>query len=86
MVAKVTVGTSAVKLAFGPADRPVLQNLGAGDIYFGSTSDVTANNGIKLTINMGYEFPNTLSQIPGWSEVWVIASEAGTDLRIANVG
>ena len=86
MAEKVTVGTTAVKLDFGPADRPVIQNLGSGDLYFGPTSAVTANSGIKLSVGMGYEFPNVLKNIAGWPEVWVIASAAGTDVRVANVG
>jgi len=86
MVQKITVGTAAVKIPVGQADRPVLQNLGPGDVYFGTSNAVSAANGLKLTVGMGYEFPDTLSKVAGWNEVWVIASEAATDLRIANVG
>lgn len=86
MVIKVTVGVTAVQLPFGEADRPVVQNLGPGDVYLGDGPTVSANNGIKLEPGVGYEFPNTLKKISDWKGVWVIASEAGTDVRVANVG
>lgn len=86
MTTGMTIGTTAVKLPFGPADRPVIQNLGPGDLYFGSNDGVGIYTGIKLVVGAGYEFPATLSAIPAWDEVWVVASEEGTDVRIANVG
>jgi hypothetical protein len=83
----ITVNTTAVKLPFGAADRPVLQNVSTGgDIYFGNSDQVTASNGLRLAPGVGYEFPSTLSQIADWDEVWVIASQAGVSLRVANVG
>lgn len=83
----ITVNTTAVQLPFGPADRPVLQNISTlGDVYFGNSDQVTTSNGLRLAPGVGYEFPSTLSLIADWDEVWVIASQAGVQLRIANVG
>jgi hypothetical protein len=78
---RILVGTTAVKI---PADRsrPVIQNLGPGDIYLDTDGDVDANSGLKLIPNAVYEFPT-----PGAdSNIWVVASEADTDVRVIEAG
>ncbi len=83
--ATLTVNTTAVKVPVGTAQRPVIVNNGSTTIYFGNTNGVTSSNGIPLGPNVGYEFPTDLV-IAGWTEVWVISSGAGGQIRYATVG
>ena len=82
---KITVTTSAVNLPFGDKARPLLQNLGPGDIYFAPDDAVSVNYGFKLPPGMGYEFPDNLGYGSGWMQVWVISTST-SDLRIGSVG
>jgi hypothetical protein len=86
---QVDVGTSEVEL--DTSDYPdsgakgqvlILQNLGAGDIYFDFLTGVDSDSGIKVAAGGGYEVANWG---PG-SKLFVIASASSTDLRYAVVG
>jgi hypothetical protein len=77
--------------------RPVIQNLGAGDLYLGSqfTKDIAIHTayatpalamkgeGLKLTPGCVYEVPAAL--IAGLSELWWYA-DGTCDVRILIVG
>lgn len=84
MLQKITVTTSAVSLPFGTGARPLLQNLGPGNVYFANNSSVSTNYGFKLSPGMGYEFPDDMNRYGGWEEVWVI-SDGTADLRIGGL-
>jgi hypothetical protein len=83
--ATLAVGTTAVKVPVGANERPVIVNTGETTLYIGNTSGVTAANGIPLGPNVGYEFPLTLG-LALWKELYVISSDAGGELRYAQVG
>lgn len=84
-MANVTVGTAAVEIVFDGSARPLIQNLGAGNLYFSRKATVSSSNGIKLTVGSAYEFPDILAASGGPS-VWVVADLAGTDVRYDSVG
>ena len=81
----ITVTSTAQKLDLGDADLPVLQNLGAADVYFGRTASVTSSNGLKLGNGVGYAFDRTLGEAQ-WDGIWVITSSGTADLRYGSVG
>ena len=83
--ASLSVGTTAVQVPLGSAERPVIVNTGSTTLYFGNTNGVTSANGIPLGPNVGYEFPHDLVYA-GWDQLWVISSAAGGQLRYAQVG
>lgn len=83
-MANITVGTTAVELPLGAGARPLIQNLGAGNLYLGRRSTVTSSTGIKLVPGATYEFPADLGLSGG--SVWLIADAAGTDVRYDTVG
>lgn len=78
---RVLVGTTSQKL---PADRsrPVIQNLGPGDVYLDTDGDVDADSGMKLAVGAVYEFPTSGAT----SDIWVVATQADTDVRVIEVG
>ena len=81
---KVTVTTAVFNLPLGTGSRPLLQNLGPGDIYFGDSSSVSVNNGFKLSPGMGYEFPHTLPFSGSFEQIFVV-SNSTADLRYGSV-
>ena len=80
-----SVGTTAVKVPLGNGDVPVIINNGSTTIYFGNTNAVTTSNGIPLGPNVGYEFARTLLDA-GWTELWVVSSAVGGQVRYGTVG
>ena len=70
--------------AFSGTMRPVIQNLGPGDLYLSTSSASITSKGIKLPINAVYELPAVLSE--GAAQVWLAASGGNCDVRIINVG
>lgn len=83
-MAKLTVGTSAVNVTgVSGRGRPIIQNLGPGDIFFDSEPGVTADTGVMLPVGAAYEFSGTISSETGLS---VIATEADTDVRVIVMG
>lgn len=78
---RILVGTTAVQI---PVDRsrPVIQNLGPGDLYLDTDGDVDANSGLKLIPTAVYEFPVAGAGM----NVWVVATQASTDVRVIEIG
>lgn len=79
----ITVGTSAIQISAVGRQKPILQNLGPGDLYLGENDEVTADNGLKLGAGAVFEFSSAISMDDG---LWVIASEADTDVRYMLLG
>jgi len=80
-----SVAMAAVSLpAFTGTMRPVIQNLGPGDLYLGTNNTNLTTVGIKLPVNAVYEIPAVLSE--GASQIWLAASGGNCDVRIINVG
>lgn len=80
----VTAGAPAVQAPFSPTARPVFQNLGPGTLYFNTSKNNVATEGIKLPVNAVYELPTSL--VEGAGEVWFVAVSGNCDVRIVNVG
>lgn len=77
-MANLAVTTSAAQVPTTPGSTYVLQNLGGGDIYVGTSNTVTSSNGYKLVANAVLQFRNPVNQSGG--AIWVIGS-ASADLR-----
>ena len=80
-MARLLVGTTPVRVR-ADRSRPVIQNLGPGDIYLDTDGDVDENSGLKLPVNAVYEFPTAGSL----SLIYLVATEADTDVRIIQMG
>jgi hypothetical protein len=63
----------------------VLANYGLTNMFFGSTSAVTIDNGLPLVSGLAFEFPQNLQQSE-WDEIWVVSDAPGGDLRYGTVG
>lgn len=79
---QIIVGTVSQKIPSGGRTRPVIQNLGPGDVYIDTEGSVTASSGLKLPVGSVYEFPTAGTL----DDIWIVASEAGTDVRVIKVG
>jgi hypothetical protein len=69
---------------FTKSSRPIVQNLGPGNLYLGNTTTSLETVGIKLPINAVYELPAELAE--GASRVCLRAVDDDCDVRIINVG
>ncbi len=76
------VGTSAQKVVAGGRQRPVIQNLGPGVIYLDTGGTVTVSTGLRIPVGAVYEFPTSGSE----DDIWIIATEADTDVRVIEIG
>lgn len=74
----------ATNSGYGNSQQPIIQNLGPGNLYIGTSSTNLASEGIYLPAGAVYEFPATLVDGPG--QVWLQADADNTDVRIINVG
>jgi hypothetical protein len=81
---KLTVGTSPVMLPYKGHVTPMVQNLGPGNVYFDADQNVSASTGIQMQPGAVYEFPRDLSDGGGF--IWLVADQAGCDVRIIRVG
>jgi hypothetical protein len=80
----VVAGQPAVRAPFSRTARPIFQNLGPGNLFFFTSANNVATNGIKLPVNAVYELPTAL--VLGAGEVWFVAVSENCDVRIVNVG
>lgn len=79
-----SVEDGAVKLNFSSDSQPIVQNVGPGDLYLGTTGDDLIATGLFLPPFAVYEFPATL--VDGAGAVWIQADGDTCDVRIINVG
>lgn len=79
---QIILGTTPVKVP-GDRSRPIIQNLGPGNVFFDTDGDVTPSDGILLAPSSVYEFPT-----PGGASVgiFIVADQADTDVRIVVLG
>jgi hypothetical protein len=80
----ITTAEGAVDSGFSGTQQPIIQNLGPGTLYVGTSSDDLANNGLYLPSGAVYEWPATI--LEGSGSVWLLASGGQCDVRIINVG
>ena len=69
---------------YSNSQQPIIQNLGPGNLYIGTSSENLDTEGLYLPAGAVYEFPATLVDGPG--QVWLQADAPDTDVRIINVG
>jgi hypothetical protein len=76
----------AIDTGYDGSNQPIIQNLGPGDINFGSSNGNLLTNGLLLPAGGVYEYPATL--IEGANKLWiqVIVGGVSADVRIINVG
>lgn len=74
----------AVNSGYKLDQQPIVQNLGPGDLYIGTSSTSLTTTGLRLPVNAVYEFPNTLAE--GAGQLWLQANLDDCDARIINVG
>lgn len=79
---QILVGTTAVPVAAGGRQRPVIQNLGPGNVYLDTQGSVTPSSGLKIPVGFTYEFPTSGSL----DSIFIIADQASTDVRIIAIG
>lgn len=70
--------------AFKGSVRPVIQNLGPGVLYIGTSSTNITTVGLEVVVNAVYELPATL--VEGAGRLVLAASGGNCDVRMLNVG
>lgn len=71
-------------IAFNKNSRPIVQNLGPGTLYLGTSPASLATVGLELPVGAVYELPDTL--VEGAGQICLLASGDNCDVRIINVG
>jgi hypothetical protein len=69
---------------FKANDRPIVQNLGPGTLYLGTSSAGISTKGLELPELAVYELPATL--VEGAGRIYIRAANGDCDVRIINVG
>lgn len=80
---QVLVGTEVVDLGIRNRVLPIIQNLGPGDLFINTDEPATLTNGLRLKPGEAMQFMTPSAQEAG---IWVIATEADTDVRIISIG
>ena len=70
--------------AFNGDSRPIVQNLGPGVLFLGTSATGLATKGIELPEAAVYELPAEL--VSGAGKVYILAVDDSCDVRIINVG
>jgi hypothetical protein len=79
-----TPAEGAVDSGYSGTQQPVVQNLGPGDLYLGTSSDDLLTEGIQLPPGAVYEWPKVVQE--GSGSIWMLADGDDCDIRIINVG
>jgi hypothetical protein len=79
-----TVMTTYGLRAFNKDSRPIVQNLGPGTLYLGTSPSNLPTVGIELPEAAVYELPATL--VEGAGRIYLRAVGGDCDVRIINVG
>jgi hypothetical protein len=80
----ITTAQGAVNSGYTGTTQPIIQNLGPGALYVGTTETDLPNNGLYLPPGAVYEFPEVVIEGPG--AIWLQAIGGQCDVRIINVG
>jgi hypothetical protein len=70
--------------AFNKDSRPIVQNLGPGTLYLGTSPSNLASTGLELPEAAVYELPTVL--VEGAGKIFLRAIGDDCDVRIINVG
>ena len=79
-----TPAQGAVNSGYTGTQQPIIQNLGPGVLYVGTTSNDLVNTGLYLPAGSVYEFPEVVVEGPG--AIWLQADLGNCDVRIVNIG
>jgi hypothetical protein len=78
-------GVTPVQLSGVGRGRPVIQNLGPGNVYLGTEeTEADPDAGFKIVPNGGFEFSTAAGFEAGG--VWIASDAADTDVRVISVG
>ncbi len=80
----VTVGTTAIQAVVPDKGRTsliIFNNSTTATVYYGSDNTLTVDNGVPIPPRSGLAFSRETGDDPGIA-YWLIASAAGTDVRI----
>lgn len=80
----VTTAMGATDTGYTGTQQPIVQNLGPGVLYVGTSANNLTTTGLYLPAGAVYEFPNTV--VEGAGAIWIQASGGDCDVRIINVG
>lgn len=69
---------------YSGTQQPIIQNLGPGNLYVGTTNTDLATTGLYLPAGAVYEFPKVVQE--GAGAIWLQADAPDTDVRIINIG
>jgi hypothetical protein len=79
---RILLGTTPQQIK-GARTRPLIQNLGPGNVYVDTDGDVDADSGFFIAPTAVYEFPASGGNSVG---IWLVADADNTDVRIVGVG
>lgn len=79
---RILVGTSPLPIRATRA-RPLIQNLGPGNVYLDTDGNVDADSGFKIIPNAVYEFPTSAGNSRG---VFIVSDTPDTDVRVIGMG
>ena len=80
----ITTAQGAVNTGYTGTQQPIIQNLGPGALYLGTTSSNLTTEGLYLPSGSVYELPKVVQE--GAGAIWIQASGGNCDVRIINVG
>jgi hypothetical protein len=66
------------------SSRPIVQNLGPGTLYIGSSDQDLITEGLQLKPNCVYEVPAPM--VEGLISLYLQAADTSCDVRLLNVG
>jgi hypothetical protein len=79
------VGGTPVAVPSKGKQRPIIQNLGPGNIYFAdSQEDCAVESALKLAPGAAFEFSSPIGS--DLNELWVVVDTPDTTLRYLNLG
>lgn len=72
-------------LALGPFGRarPIIQNIGPGDVYLDTDQEASTSSGLRIKPGEALSFSGPAATETG---IWLVASEANTDVRVVLMG
>jgi len=80
----ITTAQGAVNSGYTGTQQPIIQNLGPGTLYVGTSSADLTTTGLYLPAGAVYEWPKVVQD--GSGAIWMQASGGNCDVRIINVG
>jgi hypothetical protein len=80
----ITTAQGAYNTGYSGSTRPIIQNIGPGDLYIYTDSTDIVSKGIWLPAGAVYEFAAPI--VEGAGAVWIQADGSNCEVRIINVG